>query len=203
VKLLACGIVCALAATASADRCEDGKAFAAKGDLPRAALYLESCDGEYAKIRADVNHKLDATKLSAMTIVTSPSGFEATTDAMPGETFATPATIWAKAGTYTVVVGDLSTEVTLEGYSRRTVIINVAIPKPGEARAGTVDFNDEPAEQAAHTGPPPQQKFKSILPRRYKKPVPAPAGRSSRIRSRPTATRRRSPGISAHASAAA
>jgi hypothetical protein len=96
VKLLACGIVCALASsTAWADRCEDGKAFAAKGDLPRAALYLESCDGDYAKLKADVAHKLDATKLSAMTIVTTPSGLEATTNALPGETFTTPATIWA------------------------------------------------------------------------------------------------------------
>jgi len=75
-----------------------------------------------------------------------------------------------------VHVGGLSPAVSLDAYSRRTVIINVPQARHSEPRNGTVDFNDEPDEQAAHTGPPPNQKFKSILPSKYSKPAAGSGG---------------------------
>jgi hypothetical protein len=175
------------------DRCAQGLAFAAKQDLPRASLYLESCNTDaldadtartVAKTKADVAHKLDASKLSAMSIITTPDGLVAETDAMPGERFTTPATIWAKAGDYNVNVAidaatldagkGMTTVATLDAFSRRTVLINLPVKKAAP-KDGTVDFNDDPNEQAAHTGPPPPIKHTTILPKKYLHPG-APTG---------------------------
>jgi hypothetical protein len=174
----------------ASDRCQQGLAYAAKSDLPRASLYLEGCDklelaaeiaDNVARTKASVAAKLDKSKLSAMTIVTTPEGMLAETDALPGERFTTPATIWTKAGDYKVNVATdaaaldggqgLTAMATLDPFSRRTVIINVPQKKQTEPKAGKVDFNDEPDEASAtHEGPPPAQKFGSILPKKYRKP---------------------------------
>jgi hypothetical protein len=175
------------------DRCTQGMQLAATHDLPRAALYLESCntdalDADTArtvrKTKADVAHKLDASKLSAMSIVTTPDGLVAETDAMPGERFTTPATIWAKAGDYKVNVAadaatldagkGITTTATLDAFSRRTVLINVPVKKAAP-KDGKVDFNDDPNAQAAHSGPPPPIKHVTILPKKYLHPG-APSG---------------------------
>ena len=171
-------------------RCEQGLDFAAKKDLPRASLYLEGCDSleldpaladKIAKARADVGHKLDASKLSAMSVVTTPEGMVAETDAMPGERFTTPATIWTKAGDYKINIAEdaatldaqrgLTTTASIDAFSRRTVIINVPQKKQTTPKDGKVDFGEEIEEQATHTGPPPAQKFGSILPKKYRKPT--------------------------------
>lgn len=175
------------------DRCTQGMDYAAKQDLPRASLYLESCntdalDADMArtirKTKADVAHKLDASKLSAMSIVTTPDGLVAETDAMPGERFTTPATIWAKSGDYKVNVAadaatldagkGMTTTATLDAFSRRTVLINVPIKK-STPKDGKVDFTDDPNEQAAHSGPPPKVVHGTMLPKRYIHPG-APSG---------------------------
>ena len=176
------------AAADGPDRCTQGMAYAAKQDLPRAALYLESCNTDavdadtartIARTRAEVAHKLDASKLSAMSIVTTPEGLVAETDAMPGERFTTPATIWTKTGEYKVNVATdaatldagkgMTTTATLDAFSRRTVLINAPIKK-STPKDGKVDFNDDPNEQAAHTGPPPKVKHGTMLPKKYIQP---------------------------------
>ncbi len=175
-------------AAPTAERCQQGLDHAAKNDLPRAALYLEGCEtldleptlaSQIAKTRASVAHKLDASKLSAMTVVTTPEGMLAETDAMPGERFTTPATIWTKAGDYKINIAPdaatldasqgLTTTASIDPFSRRTVIINVP-KKQAAPKDGKVDFRDEVDEQATHKGPPPKQKFGSILPKKYRKP---------------------------------
>lgn len=177
------------AAAPAAERCQQGLDHAAKNDLPRAALYLEGCDAldldpaiasQIAKTRASVAHKLDASKLSAMTVVTTPEGMLAETDAMPGERFTTPATIWTTGGDYKINVAadlatldahqGLTTTASLDPFSRRTVIINVPQKKQVAPKDGKVDFREETDEQTTHTGPPPAQKFGSILPKKYRKP---------------------------------
>ncbi|HEY5920830.1 MAG TPA: hypothetical protein VIV11_04130 [Kofleriaceae bacterium] len=159
------------AATAHADdaRCKAGIALAAKGDLPRAALYLDSCkDDDGLRVRNDVTHKLEATKLSHVTVSSLPDGLEGETDAMPGEKFTTPATIWAKAGTYKITVSGQTVEKTLAPHSRTSVIINV--PKPAKPpKDGVVDFEDEPTEQE-HKGPPAAVKHGTMMPKRYIQP---------------------------------
>lgn len=157
------------AATARADdgRCEQGKQLAKTSELPRAALYLDSCtDDDGVRLRQEVVHKLEATKLSPLTITSMPEGLTGETDAMPGESFTTPATIWTKAGTYKITVGGQTVEKIIEPHSRTTVIIN-APPPPKEAKNGVVSFEEEPEQ---HQGPPPAVKHGTLMPNRYLKP---------------------------------
>lgn len=160
------------AAHAESDRCLTGIVLAKKGDLPRAALYLDACtDAEGVRVRYDVTHSLEDTKLSHMTIVSMPEGATGETDAMPGETFTTPVTIWAKAGTYKITVGGQTVEKVLEPHSRTTVIINVP-PPPKPAKSGVVSFEDEPEQ---HQGAPAAVKHGTMMPKKYLQPG-APAG---------------------------
>jgi len=190
------GATTVAAAGPTAERCQQGLDFAAKNDLPHAALYLEGCDqltlpedvaANIARTKAAVAHKLDESKLSAISIVTTPEGMIAETDAMPGERFTTPATIWTKAGDYKVNVAidaaaldagtGISTAISLAAFSRRTVLLDVPQPKKTPPKDGKVDFNDEPTEAAnTHKGPPPAQKFGSILPKKYRKPTGESSG---------------------------
>lgn len=180
--------VLAAASPAHADRCEQGLALAESKDskdLPRASLYLESCKTDalspeladkVSRARAAVAHALDNSKLSALSIVTTPEGLVAETDALPGERFTTPATIWAKAGDYTVSVAlddtaldagkGMTTTASLDAFSRRTVILNVPVKK-ATPKDGKVDFNDETPEQTAHKGPPPAVKHGTMMPKKY------------------------------------
>lgn len=152
-------------ATAHADdRCQTGIELAKGKDLARAALYLDSCtDDEGLRIRNDVTHKLEATQLSHVTVTSLPDGIEGETDAMPGEKFTTPATIWAKAGTYKITVGGQTVEKVLEPHSRTTVIINVP-PPPKPAKNGVVSFEEEPEQ---HKGTPAAVKHGTMMPKKY------------------------------------
>lgn len=179
MRALIAAIVLTSAATAWAQddaRCAKGVDFAHANDLPRASLYLDGCTDEAAvDAAADVAKKIRASNLAALSISTTPDGLTAETDALPGETFTTPATIYAKAGTYTVTVQGLSQKVTLTARSRGTVIID-ARPKTQTPKDGKVDFNDETPEQTAHTGPPPDLKHGSIVPKKYLGIPDAPSG---------------------------
>lgn len=160
------------AAYADGDRCQRGIELAKQGDLPRAALYLDACtDDDGVRVRNDVTRKLEDTKLSHMTIVSMPEGAAGETDAMPGETFTTPVTIWAKAGTYKITVGGQTVEKVLEPHSRTTVIIN-APPPPKPAKSGVVSFEEDPEQ---HQGAPPAVKHGTMMPDRYLRRG-APAG---------------------------
>jgi hypothetical protein len=175
-------------ATSAVNRCTRGLDHAANSDLPRAALYLDGCDklalpeelaDRVRRVRADVAARLEKSKLSAMSIVTTPEGLIAETTALPGERFTTPATIWAKAGDYTVNVAldavaldagkGMTTSTTLEAFSRRTVIINLP-GKPAAPRDGKLDFTEDVPEQTAREGPPPAVKHDTMMPRKYLRP---------------------------------
>lgn len=153
-----------------AQRCRRGIELAARRDLARAALYLESCtDDDGVRVRNEVAHALEATQLSHITITSVPAGQVGETDALPGERFTTPATIWAKAGTYRITVGGRTVEKVLEPHSRTTVIVDVPAP-PKPAKSGVVDFGEEPE---THDGPPPAVKHGTMLPKRYRGPSEA------------------------------
>lgn len=173
--------VVASPAWADEARCMKGLEHAAAKDLPRASLYLEGCEGEqFTRTRADVAHKLENSQLSALSIVTTPEGLVAETDAMPGERFATPATIWTKAGDYKVNVATdaatldagrgLTTTASLDAFSRRTVIINLPTKKAAP-RDGKIDFSEETPEQTAHSGPPAAVKHGTMMPKKYLQPM--------------------------------
>jgi hypothetical protein len=176
------------ASDAATARCSRGLDHAAKLDLPRAALYLDGCDrlglpeelaGRVRRARAEVAAKLENSKLSALTILTTPEGLLAETTALPGERFTTPATIWAKAGDYTVNVAldaaaldagrGMTTNATLEVFSRRTVILDLPV-KRAAPRDGKLDFTEDVPEQTAHAGPPPAVKHGTMMPKKYLQP---------------------------------
>lgn len=168
-------VVAMLTAPASAepDRCAQGIELATGKDLARAALYLEGCAGDAAAhASASVATQLRASELSALSIVSDSSEVVVTfeTDAMPGETLATPATIWAKAGTYkirvTSGVTEVTTQATIAARSRATVVLRVAAPKAVTPHAGAVTFLDEPTDPQI-VAPPPAQKHPSLLPCKY------------------------------------
>lgn len=168
MKLLVVVGVVLVCGTAHADRCADGIEAAKKGDLPRASLYLDGCTDEAAQdAAAAVAKKLRASNLSALSISSTPDALEGETDALPGEKFTTPATIWTKAGTYKVTVAGFSQQVTVGPRTRTPVIIN-AVVKKHDPKDGKVDFTEDTPEQTAHSGPPPAVKHGSILPKKYR-----------------------------------
>jgi hypothetical protein len=172
VKLSIVFVLLGVATAHADDRCQTGIELAKGKDLARAAFYLESCtDDDGVRVRIDVTHKLEATKLSHMTVTSMPEGLEGETDAMPGEKFTTPTVIWAKAGTYKITVAGQTVEKVLEPHSRTTVIINVP-PPPKAAKNGVVDFDDEPEQ---HKGTPAAVKHGTMMPKKYLKPS-APTG---------------------------
>jgi hypothetical protein len=180
VKALIAAFLLTSAATAlaepAAERCAKGVEFAAKNDLPRASLYLDGCTDEAsADAAAQVAKKLRASDYSALSISTTPDGLTGETDALPGETFTTPATIYAKGGTYTVTVQGLSQKITIAARSRGTVIID-ARTKTQAPKDGKADFREDTPEQTAHTGPPPDVKRGSILPKKYQGIPDDPSG---------------------------
>src|SRR5688572_17593657 len=125
-------------------RCTLGAVYAKRKDLSRAHLYLTGCAeatlpdevaADIAKITRDVTRTLRDSDLSKVEIVTSPAELVLVADitALPGETFETPATVYVKAGTYTVSgtgAISVSKNVVVEQHSRVVVILETPRKAP-------------------------------------------------------------------------
>jgi hypothetical protein len=93
-------------------------------------------------------------------------------DALPGERFEVPTTLWLKPGTYEIRAAvdaasldakrGVMNRVTTEAHKRTVVMLALPTIKAAEPRAGKADFDDEPAER--HDGPPPNIKHPSLIP---------------------------------------
>jgi hypothetical protein len=172
-----------------AARCTLGAIYARRGDLPRAALYLAGCvqaelPGDIATaVRAtarDVAHRLDASRLSAIDVMTSPEGLVAEIDALPGESFTTPAKIWVAPGVHVVraIRGDRSwdRQVTAEPHKDTSVVIETGLdtrPPPAAPPSHAIDFADgspgDPGDALErHAGPPPNIQHPSMMKDRYR-----------------------------------
>ncbi len=160
-------------------RCTLGAAYELRGDLPRAALYLDGCDAmtpdveiapAIARAAAEVQRKLRASELSALSIVTNPPGLVVETDALPGERITTPATVWVKAGTYTVRAEQdgkiFESSVKIGARSRGSIVLEAPVVKTVAPKDGVANFNDEPTDPP-QSGPPPAVKHPSLLPCKY------------------------------------
>jgi len=165
-------------------RCALGAVYARRGDLPRAALYLTGC--EHAELPddiaapvqqavRDVRRRLDASRFAALDVISHPEGLTAEIDALPGETFTTPAKIWIAPGAHVVRVmqGDRSwdRQVTAEPHKDGVVVIETeprARPKP--PRTVQIDMADDPggALGEEHTAPPPAIKHPSLIKDKYR-----------------------------------
>ncbi|HEU4731096.1 MAG TPA: hypothetical protein VFT22_24550 [Kofleriaceae bacterium] len=174
-----------------AARCTLGAVHARRNDLPRAALYLADCerrtlpDDIAPAVRAavrDVKRRLDGSRLAALDILSVPEGLTAQIDALPGESFTTPAKIWVEPGVHEVQVSagarTWTQRVTTEPHKDATAIIEARlIARPPAPRTQAIDFgNDEPggALGEQHTGPPPAIQHPPLISDRYRG-IPAPA----------------------------
>ena len=146
-------------------RCEQGAVFAKKGDLPRAALYLEGCGD---KTEREVKKKLDASDLSRLEIVTRPDGLPVELDALPGEVITGGTTVWVKAGTHTVTATvdgvKLQNTATVQPFARGAVILDATLLKkePPPPKDQTLNFDEENAHER-NDGPPPDVKRRTMI----------------------------------------
>jgi hypothetical protein len=163
MRWLVVGIVLVAAAAQAETRCEHGAALARANDLPRAALYLDGCDDAEA---ARVDRVLEASQLSKLTITSDPPGLVLTIDALPGETITTPAIVWAKAGTYTIIANNAKMQIHVDARSSMPILLDNHAPKQRAPRSGVVDIAAEPTESETTTQPP-DQKHPSLLPCKF------------------------------------
>ena len=171
-----------------AARCALGAVYAKRGDLSRAALYLEKCDDaklpddvEPAVTRAisDTSKKLGDSNLAVLDVVTHPEGFVAEIDALPGERFATPATLYIKPGSYEVRAAPdapaldakrgIVARVATEAHKRSAIVLE-GPKRAREAKAGHADF-DEGELGESHEGPPPAVQHDPLMPKKYRRGV--------------------------------
>jgi hypothetical protein len=175
-----------------AARCTLGAVFARRGDLPRAALYLTGC--AHAELPADiaaavreavrdVKRRLDASRYAALDVVSRPDGLTAEIDALPGETFTTPATVWVAPGVHVVRAfrGERSWDrrVTAEPRKNGVVVIETGLDArpPPPPRPQAIDFAvDDPGGELGehHAAPPADIKHPPLTPDRYRG-IPGPA----------------------------
>jgi hypothetical protein len=171
-------------------RCTLGAVYAQRGDLSRAALYLTGCDDAelptdisagVARIHRDLKRKLRESELAMIEVVTNPTGMTGETDALPGDTFTTPATLYLPAGDHKVKATKDGVTVTslvrAQKHSRGAVVLEGGVkPTTKGPQPGKVDFNDNGgAVGEQHAGPPPNVKHKNMLPSKYQKGMKAVA----------------------------
>ena len=155
-------------------RCTLGAVYARRGDLSRAALYLDGCyevslpDELGVDIRRAVRElkKPLRDQLSELSITSRPVGLVVEIDGLPGEQLTTPITIWVKPGTHTIRASGggtaISNTVTTQSFSRATIYLDAGARVVAPARNGTVDFSDDNALEKTD-GPPPDVKRGSIM----------------------------------------
>jgi hypothetical protein len=167
-------------------RCTLGAVYAQRHDLSRAALYLADCGdadlpaeiaSDIARIDREVRKQLRDSDLAVIEVTTNPAALAlvAETDALPGETFTTPATLYVKPGSYRVnAVRDgavFTSFVKAEKRSRSVAIVETAHkqvvqPVPGTTKA---DFRDDFASETQQSGPPPDHKHTNMIRDKYLK----------------------------------
>jgi len=162
-------------------RCTLGAVYAKRNDLSRAALYLTDCDDatlpdevatEIARIHRDVKKQLRASDLAVLEVMTYPEGMLGEIDALPGETFLTPATLYVKPGEHTVHATKdgavVKNGVITHKRSHAVVILEArARTRTTAPTTGKADFRDDLGGETQQSGPPPNVKHKNILPDKY------------------------------------
>ncbi|MBA2542006.1 MAG: hypothetical protein H0V17_20365, partial [Deltaproteobacteria bacterium] len=166
-------------------RCTLGAVYAQRNDLTRAALYLTGCSdadlpadiaSPVARIDRDVKKRLRDSDLAMIEVVTDPAGMTATIDALPGDTFTTPATLYLPAGDYEVKATKdgrvLSNVVHVIKRSRGAVVLESGSTHivPPSKKPGVIDMTENgSALDDQHTAPPPALKHKNLMPGKYQR----------------------------------
>jgi hypothetical protein len=169
----------------TATRCTLGAIYARRNDLPRAALYLADCEhaaladdvaAALPPIARDVKHRLRDSRYAELAIVSQPEGLTAEIDALPGESFTTPATVWVAPGAHVVHAQrddrTWTQHITAEPHKNAVVMIETRLDaKPPAPRTTAIDFAQDDASGSLgeeHTGPPPDIKHPSLLQGKYR-----------------------------------
>jgi hypothetical protein len=169
-----------------AARCTLGAIYARQGDLPRAALYLADCadaalpdevGADIRRLDRDVRKRLRDSDLAVLEIITRPEHMTGSIDALPGEQFPTPATIYVRPGRVVVraVRGEQTVTSTIVAEARTRAVVILEAPaeaKPREPGTGTVDFVEENAGDT-HAGPPPDLKHRNMIRDKFLRGVAA------------------------------
>ena len=170
-----------------AARCTLGAVYARRDDLSRAALYLAGCEdaalpaevsADVARIVRDVRKRLRDSDLAVVEIISHPGGMLGDIDALPGDTFTTPTTLYLKPGSYTVHVarpGGAATQPVTAIERRRGLVIldadaKIVAPHPSHAK---VDFTKDLASETQQSGPPPDVKHGNLIRDKYLKGLTA------------------------------
>lgn len=163
-----------------ATRCARGVELAARGDLPRALLYLTGCDEasladdlarDATRALRDAKQRLRASQLSELQIVTTPPGLVIELDAVAGEKLRSPVSVWVAAGTHTVRASGegiaIQNTVTTEPFSRATILLDAGTRPPAAPKDGNLDFSEENALEQT-SGPPPDVEHPSLMSDKYR-----------------------------------
>lgn len=162
-------------------RCTLGAIYARRGELARAGFFLDGCTevalpedvaGAVDQIAREALRALDDGELAMIQVLSTPAGVPAESDALPGEPFTTPATLWVRPGSYEVraeVHGAVRRYAFVAAArTRGSVVIEIpAQQAPASPRDQEVSFDDESIGDQ-ETAPPPDLEHPNIMPRRYR-----------------------------------
>jgi hypothetical protein len=159
---------------AHADPCADARKELKKKDLTRASIDAAACKDD--ALIGDVDAKAKKAGYSLLDVDTDPTGGMVFVETAPDRAFATPAHVWLAPGRWSVIAEVDGTPVTqtvavAEDGNPVNAMLDLP-PPPDPAGNGVVDMGEEGGGDL-HSGPPPEQKFKSLLPDRYQRGVDA------------------------------
>lgn len=164
--MLACGV-----AAAQPSRCEQALAYAKKGDLTRASIYMTGCEPT-PEIKA-LKKRLQDSDLYQADIDSTPDGLTIEIDGID-EKIVTPAHVFLKPGTYnakTTYNGVLYTQVIPAAARSRgpTLFITQQVVAKKDPKTQTIDMTDDSGGGDVHqTAAPKDIKHPPLTPDKYR-----------------------------------
>ncbi|HEY4241956.1 MAG TPA: hypothetical protein VGM88_19185 [Kofleriaceae bacterium] len=184
-------------------RCALGAAYALRGDLGHADLYLSGCEDvalapdlslAVARARHGLHEKLVDSDLAELHVATEPEGLPVRVAAFTDDVLPSPVTLWLPAQTYDVEIAGTepwhaagmtsdgpATEtrtVTPEPRKRTTVFVDMrahTTSAPAD-QPQHADFSSETATEAPATGAPPDVKHPPITAAKWRGIAEVPSG---------------------------
>jgi len=165
-----------------AARCTLGAVYAKRSDLTRAALYLRGCDDAslpddiapaIAKIDRELAKRLRDSDLAQIEVVTD-GAMTGRIDALPDDSFTTPATLFLRPGDYKVEAtagGIVVTNVIHAVKRSRGVVVleGAAHPATTHKDPKPIDFTEDPGASMQHVGQPKDVQHGNMMPIKYQR----------------------------------
>jgi hypothetical protein len=155
--------------------------YAQRRDLLRAALYLDGCDeatlpdairDDLSRALRKLRKELKDSELTELYIDTRPAGLVGEIDALPGEHFTTPITVWVPAGTHVVKAASatqtFTNSITTKRHSSGHIFLDAGRPAIAAPKPGVVVFGEGGGDVGdKQDAPPPDLKHPTLLPNKY------------------------------------